>query len=84
MYALSADENDEMLDTSAATPLTLVTRCVISDARRKKVFFMTVRWFDSKVQTSHARVRVVATSSKVNTSSGTRVNSTGRRMGGGL
>ena len=63
--------------------LTLVTRWVISDALRKKVFFISLRWFDSSVHTSHARVSAFATSSKVDTESGTRVSSTGRMMGGG-
>lgn len=55
----------------------------MSDALKKKVFFINLRWFDSSVHTSHARVSVLATSSKVDTESGTRVSSTGRRMGGG-
>ena len=55
----------------------------MSDALKKKVFFINLRWFDSSVHTSHARVSVFATSSKVDTESGTRVSSTGRRMGGG-
>lgn len=56
----------------------------MSDALKKKVFFITDRWLDSNVQTSEARVSVVATSSNDDTESGTRVSSTGRRMGGGL
>lgn len=64
--------------------LTLVTRCVMSEALRKKVFFITLLWFDSNVHTSEQRVSVLATSSNVDTESGTRVSSTGRRMGGGL
>lgn len=64
--------------------LTLVTRCVIREALRKKVFFITTRWLDKRVHTSQQRVSVVATSSNVDTESGTNVSSTGRRMGGGL
>lgn len=64
--------------------LTLVTRCVMSEALRKKVFFITLRWFDSSVHTSEQRVSVLATSSNVDTESGTSVSSTGRRIGGGL
>lgn len=64
--------------------LTLMTRCVMSEALKKKVFFITFRWLDSRVHTSEQRVSVLATSSKVDTESGTRVSSTGRKMGGGL
>lgn len=56
----------------------------MSEALRKKVFFMTLRWLDSSVHTSEQRVSVLATSSNVDTESGTSVSSTGRRIGGGM
>lgn len=55
----------------------------MSEALKKKVFFITFRWLDSRVHTSEQRVSVLATSSNVDTESGTRVSSTGRRIGGG-